>query len=137
MALLCLASLVEILREGIVSVLPIAIPKALDFMSESVEENEDLKLHNAAYSLMSALVHHLPYMVSGTYLGKLLSISNDSAEAELDENADESRTQCLQLAAKQIEAKTMFVALEQNWKHAAESGALVSSNTYAFPCEFH
>jgi U3 small nucleolar RNA-associated protein 10 len=133
MALLCLASLIDILREGIVSVLPIAIPQTLDYMSESVEgENEDLKLHNAGYSLMSALVHHLSYMVSGPYLERLLSISNKSAEAELDENADESRIQCLQLAAKQIEAKNMFIALEKNWKHATISGISVSSRVYVF-----
>jgi U3 small nucleolar RNA-associated protein 10 len=127
MALLCLASLVDILREGIVSVLPVAIPKALDYIAGSIEEDkEDGKLHNAGYAFISALVHHLPYMVSGAYLDKLLLISNLSAEADLDDDADESRIQCLQLAAKQLEAKTMFTALQQNWTHAAEAGSLVS-----------
>lgn len=37
MALLCLASLVEILHEGIVSVLPTAIPKALEYMDSSIQ----------------------------------------------------------------------------------------------------
>jgi len=127
MALLCLASLVEILKEGIVSVLPSAIPKALEYMEASVQmDTEARKLHNAGYSFISALVHHLPYMVSGGYLDKLLQISNASAGADLDDDADESRVQCLQFAAKQIDAKSMFGALEKDWPEALSQGSLVS-----------
>ena len=127
MALLCLASLVEILREGIVSVIPVAIPKALEYMEISVNEDAQAqRLHNAGYAFISSLVQHLPYMVSGGYLDKLLSISNASAEADLDDEADESRLQCLQLAAKQIDAKSMFSALEKDWDLAAATGPLVS-----------
>lgn len=129
MALLCLASIVEILREGIVSVLPVAIPKALEYMSVSINKDaEAQKLHNAGYAFISALVQHLPYMVSGGYLDKLLEISNASAEANLDDESDESRTQCLQLAAKQIDARSMFDALEKDWQRATTSGALVSDS---------
>lgn len=127
MALLCLASLVEILREGIVSVLPSAIPKALEYMEASIElDVKPQKLHNAGYAFISALVHHLPYMISGGYLDKLLQISNVSAEADLDDEADESRIQCLQFAAKQIDAKSMFGALEKDWPQAVAQGSLVS-----------
>lgn len=133
MALLCIASLTEILREKIISILPIVIPKALDYILESLEDgHEDFRLHNAGYSILSALIDRLPYMISDSYLDRLLSVSNLSAEAKLNESAVESRIQCLQLAAKQIEAKPMFMALERNWKHAATSGVLVSSNTYTF-----
>lgn len=127
MALLCLASLVEILREGIVSVLPAAIPKTLEYMESNVsEDSEDQKCHNAGYAFISALVQHLPYMVSGAYLDKLLQISNTSAEADLGTEADESRVECLHLAAKQIDAKSMFSALEKNWEQAKDSGMDVS-----------
>lgn len=126
MALLCLSSLVEILREGIVSILPIAIPKALEYMEASVRmKDESQKLHNAGYAFMTALAHHLPYMLTGTYLDKLLEISNISAEADLDDEADENRVQCLQLVAKQVDAKSMFVALEKSWERASTVGALV------------
>jgi U3 small nucleolar RNA-associated protein 10 len=126
LALLCLASLVEILREGVVSVLPIAIPKALEYIESSISDDTDAqRLHNAGYAFISSLVHHLPYMISGGYLDKLLSISNDSAKADLDDEADESRVQCLQLAAKQLDAKSMFTALEKNWEKAASAGTIV------------
>jgi U3 small nucleolar RNA-associated protein 10 len=128
MALLCLASLVEILREGIVSVLPIAIPKALEYMEAGISANtEAQKLHHAGYAFFSALVHHLPYMVSGGHLDRLLEISNASAEADLEDEADESRVECLQLAAKQIDAKSMFAALEKDWGRVAMIGPFVSA----------
>jgi U3 small nucleolar RNA-associated protein 10 len=127
MALLCLASLVEILREGIVSVLPSAIPKALEYMEASAkDDDEGQKLHIAGYAFISALVHYLPYMVSGGYLDKLLEITNLSAEADLDEAADESRMECMRLTAKQIDAKSMFGALQKDWERAAGMGTSVS-----------
>ncbi|KFY30036.1 hypothetical protein V493_02159 [Pseudogymnoascus sp. VKM F-4281 (FW-2241)] len=125
MSLLCLASLVDILREGIVSVLPIAIPAALQYMAKTVEEGgQNDKLHNAGYAFINALVEHLPYMISGSYLDTFLVISNKSAEAELEVEADESRIACLDLAAKQIEAKNMFTALQKNWPIAVECGTI-------------
>lgn len=127
MALLCLSSLVEILREGIVSVLPVAIPTSLKYMEASINNSEDAqKLHNAGFAFISSLVQYLPYMVSGGYLENLLDISNSSAEAGLDDEADENRVQCLLLAAKQIDAKSMFGALEKNWERASRLGPLVS-----------
>lgn len=131
MALLCLASLVEILREATVAILPVAIPKTLEYMTASVQsDTENEKLHNAGYAFISSLIHHLPYMVTGKYLDSLLTISNASAEAELDVEADESRIQCLQLAAKQIEAKSMFTALEKNWEQARTSGSIVRHHLF-------
>jgi U3 small nucleolar RNA-associated protein 10 len=127
MSLLCLASLVDILKEGIVSVLPIAIPAALKYMAKTVEEGgQNDKLHNAGYAFVNALVEHLPYMISGSYLDTLLVISNKSAEADLEAEADESRIACLDLAAKQIDAKNMFTALQKNWSIATECGTIVS-----------
>jgi U3 small nucleolar RNA-associated protein 10 len=131
MALLCLASLVDILREGVVSILPSAIPKALDYMELSVTHPDGQKLHNAGYAFISALVQHLPYMISGSYLDRLLKISNLSAEADFDDDTDESRLQCIRLAAKQIDAKSMFGALEKNWDIAAAQGAIVSRSKYS------
>lgn len=133
MALLCLASLVEILKDGIVPVLPTAIPKALQYMENGMlDGSEGQKLHNAGYAFISSLVEHLPYMISGGYLDQLLVISNKSAEADLDDESDESRVQCLQLSAKKVDAKSMFVALEKDWDAAATAGTLVSLCIYSW-----
>lgn len=122
MAVLCLTSLIDVLREGIVSVLPTATPKILAYMSESIGDAGDEALHNATYGFVSALLEHLPYMVSGANISELLSISNQSAEEDLEEETHESRERCLRVAAKQIDAKVMFTALENNWDVASRAG---------------
>lgn len=127
MALLCLASLVDILREGIVSVLPAAIPKALEYMEMSSKPDVEVqKLHNAGYAFFSALVQYVSYMVTGGYLSKILEISNASAQGDFDDDeSKKSRSQFLRLAAKQIDAKSMFEALERDWDAVSTTGPTV------------
>ncbi|ROW12766.1 hypothetical protein VMCG_00274 [Cytospora schulzeri] len=123
MALLCLASLVDVLQDGIVPVLPVAIPKALEYLSNSLGgEDTDVELHNACYALMTALAQHLPYMISGAYLDQLLAISNKSAEAPLDDDVHDNRKECLHFLAKQLDAKVLFTALQKNWTSAMGAG---------------
>ncbi|KAI1417626.1 hypothetical protein F5Y13DRAFT_201196 [Hypoxylon sp. FL1857] len=122
MALLCLASLVDVLQDGIVPVLPSAIPRALSYVAESINnETPKVELHNAGYAFIAALTQHLPYMLSGSYLGQLLVVSSASASSSLGKEANGARLQCLRLLAKQVDAKTLFSALEQNWVTAIDS----------------
>lgn len=128
MALLCLASLVDVLQDGIVPVLPEVIPQALDYLTKSIDGvDSDVELHNACYALMTALAQHLPYMISGSYLEQLLAISNKSAEAPLDDDDHDNRRQCLHFLAKQLDAKVLFTALQKNWTSAMDTGYSVSA----------
>ncbi|KAK4123823.1 hypothetical protein N657DRAFT_429227 [Parathielavia appendiculata] len=123
MALLCLASLVDVLQDGIVPVLPVAIPKALAYLEESlVGEEPNAELHNAAYAFMAALVQHIPYMITGVYLDRLLTCSNTSAAAQLDDESNSNRLHCLQFLAKLVDPKVLYNALNQNWRSAANCG---------------
>ncbi|KAK6088126.1 ssu processome component [Seiridium cupressi] len=123
LALLCLASLVDVLQDGMVPVLPAATPKCLAYLKETVSDaGRNATLHNSCYTFMHALAQHLPYMLSGTVLQQLLSVSSSSAEASLDAEAIDSRVQCLQFLAKTVDAKAMFIALEANWTVAADHG---------------
>ena len=127
MALLCLASLVDVLQDGIVPVLPVAIPKALAYLEESlVGEEPNAELHNASYAFLAALAQHIPYMITGTYLDRLLACSNASAAAQLDDESNSNRSHCLQFLAKLVDAKAMYNALNQNWASAAGCGFTVS-----------
>lgn len=128
MALLCLSSLVDVLQDGIVPVLPTAIPKALTYLQESIAGvDSNVETHNACYSFMTALAQYLPYMISGSYLDQLLASSNISAEAGLDDECNDNRRQCLRFLAKQLDAKVIFSALQQNWTKAVDAGYSVCS----------
>lgn len=128
MALLCLASLVDVLQDGIVPILPTAIPKTLEYLAGSLDgADSDVELHNACYALMTALAQYLPYMISGAYLDQLLAISNKSAQSPLDEEDHDNRKECLHFLAKQLDAKVLFTALQNNWATAMDTGYAVSS----------
>jgi U3 small nucleolar RNA-associated protein 10 len=132
MALLCLTSLVDVLQDAIVPVLPSAIPQTVKYLDESLKEDaRDEELHVASYGFISALAQHLPYMLS-TYLDRILEVSNKSAETELDDDARESRVDCLHFLAKQLEAKEIFSALDRNWESARSAGFSVSLTNVPF-----
>ncbi|KAI1368411.1 armadillo-type protein [Xylaria arbuscula] len=127
MALLCLASLVDVLQDGIVPILPLAIPRTLSYISESLANGAQIpELHNAAYAFVTALAQYLPYMLSGSYLGQILAVSSASARSRMGREANDARLQCLQFIAKQIEAKTMFVALEKSFSIYADAGHMAT-----------
>lgn len=126
MALLCLTSLVDVLQDNILPVLPIAIPRATEYLESSLHGDEpDESLHSACYGLFSSLAEHLPYMLSPS-VDRVLEISNKSAEAGLGEEANESRTSCLQILAKRLGAKEIFMGFERNWDSAVSAGFDVS-----------
>ncbi|KAG5941260.1 hypothetical protein E4U53_007447 [Claviceps sorghi] len=122
MALLCLTSLVDVLQDAVVPILPVAIPRAITYLEASLEGDDvDEELHSACYGFISSLAERLPYMLS-THLDKILCISYQSAESDLDRDADESRTGCLEILAKKLDAKEFFAGLDRNWEKAVEAG---------------
>ncbi|KAM4060181.1 U3 small nucleolar RNA-associated protein [Hirsutella rhossiliensis] len=122
MALLCLTSLVDVLRDAVVPVLPLAIPKVMAYLDESLQgESPDEEVHSACYGFISSLAEHLPYMLS-TCTDQVLEISNRSAEAGLGDEASGSRIACLCFLGKRLEAKDVFAGLERNWDKAMSAG---------------
>ncbi|KAH7044631.1 hypothetical protein B0J12DRAFT_184176 [Macrophomina phaseolina] len=123
MSLLCLASTVEILRDDFIPLIPKVLPQAFKYLDESIEAGKKgQSLHNAVYSLLCSIIERIPYIFSGTYLDSALQLSHKSAAAELSDEADENRDQFYQLAARQVDAKDCFTALDRNWANAVKAG---------------
>jgi U3 small nucleolar RNA-associated protein 10 len=126
-ALVCLSTLVDVLQDSIVPVLPVAIPLTLMYLEQSLAgDKPEMDLVTACYVFLGGVAEHIPYVVSGQYLDQILGQSSASAEEELDEDAVEARTQCLNFVALQIEPKLFFNAMEKNWAFASESGYLAT-----------
>ncbi|KAI6246262.1 U3 small nucleolar RNA-associated protein 10 [Erysiphe necator] len=126
MAFQCLASIVDILKEEFIFALPMTIPRALEYLKKSMEnKDKDEMLHNACYMFLSALVGHLPYMISGAHLDKLLELSNISAEAMLGDETRKIRVNFVSLAVKLVDPKHVFSSLERYFSHAMSLGPLV------------
>ncbi|KAK5990077.1 U3 small nucleolar RNA-associated protein 10 [Cladobotryum mycophilum] len=127
MGLLCLSSLVDVLQDAIVPVLPAAIPQAVAYLHESLEgDSPDEELHSASYGFISSLAEHLPYMLS-TYINQILEVSAKSAEAGFDDETNETRLSCLEFLAKKLEAKEMFVGLDKSWGNTVAAGFSATS----------
>ena len=117
--------MVEVVRDGLVPLVPIILPKALENLGTSIAD-DDVRLHNAAYSLISTLLLHIPWIIAGTYLDRLLEISYESANAELGEACNDSRLEALELISMQIKPEQLFTALDKTWKSAMTEGPMVS-----------
>ncbi|RDA91408.1 hypothetical protein CP533_6899 [Ophiocordyceps camponoti-saundersi (nom. inval.)] len=122
MALLCLTSLVDVLQDAVVPVLPVAMPRAIAYLNESLDrEPVDQELHAACYGFISSLAEHLPYMLS-PHTDDVLAVSNRSAVANPGKEANDGRSTCLGILARQVDAKDLFASLERNWEKALAAG---------------
>lgn len=123
MALLCLASSVEVMGEAVISVVPKAVPKAMDHLKSNLqEEHVDEVLHNTVYSFLGALFLYIPWIVTGQYLDRILTISYESANSELPDKCNESRADVLDLVAKRTEPQECFAALLRTRDNAMVEG---------------
>ena len=130
-SMLCLATMVEVSGHRFVSILPLAVPKAMENLATSIEEaTRNSALHNAVYSFLGALFLHAPWMVSGVNLACILKLSFKSANAELGEDCDQSRIGALRLVSTRVDAKDCFAALVRTWTDAMTGGTLVSLRNY-------
>jgi len=126
LAILCLASMVEILDQDIIPILPETLPRAYELLRKSIKKgSEDERLHNAVYTFISALLMHVPWIITGSNLDSILKLSYESSNADMGQSCDYSRRDSLQLLAKQTNAKDLFVALERSWAAAIASGLQV------------
>ena len=126
-SLLCLATILEVIGEGFIAVVPKAFPIAISHLQISIgETTEDSNLHNAVYSFIGALLMYIPWAVTGADLDRLMNVSYGSANAEMGEESDQSRAKVLKLIAKKVEADECFSALDRTWTSAIPEGPLVS-----------
>ena len=122
-SLLCLSTMVEVSGEAIVPIVPFALPKVFKNLEISIEkETRDANVHNACYSVALALLIYIPWILAGADLDHLLTASHKSANAELGDDCEETRTEALQTIAGQIGAKELLAALVRTWPSAMTAG---------------
>ncbi|KAF1947547.1 hypothetical protein EJ02DRAFT_365114 [Clathrospora elynae] len=121
LSLLCLTSVVDVLEDEAISLLPTVLPTAFDYLSQAIQE-EKTGLHNAVFALLSNIVERLGYMFSHDYLDTALRLSQRSAAASLEDVCDESRRGFYQSVSEHIGAQEVFAAIKSTWPHAASQG---------------
>ncbi|KAF2469723.1 uncharacterized protein BDR25DRAFT_263051 [Lindgomyces ingoldianus] len=122
LSLLCLASIVPVVEgDEAISLLPIVLPKAFQYLEESIDRKND-GLHNAVFALLSDIVEHLAFMFSGEYMSRALELSHRSALSQLSEACDQDRLQFYRTIARCVGAKEIFTSLGTTLPHALGEG---------------
>jgi U3 small nucleolar RNA-associated protein 10 len=121
LSLLCLTSIVDVLEDEAISLLPVILPIAFEYLKEAIEQ-EKTGLHNAVYALLSNIVERLAYMFSREYMVPALKLSQQSAVSGLEDACDESRAQFYQSISKHLGAQEAFTAIRATWSDALARG---------------
>lgn len=130
MGVLCLASMAEVLGEAMIPALPATLNRSLGLLELSLEEGkENSRLHDAVFSLFSALFVHLPFMISASHLDKVLLLSFKSTTSDVDESSEESRQEALRLMARKVDVAATFSAVDRNWQQAVAAGPEATKET--------
>lgn len=125
--MLCLASVTDVVGEAIIPVLPAMFSRAFGLLKDTLESNKkNTQLHDAIYSLICALITHVPWMISDDHLNHILRLSFKSAVADLPEEAVENRHEALNLLARRVDVNEIFKAVDSNWSFACFEGPQVS-----------
>ncbi|KAK3703012.1 snoRNA-binding rRNA-processing protein utp10 [Vermiconidia calcicola] len=111
---LCLASMVGVLGDEALEVLPGVVGTTLGYLEESVDAASDfVELQDAGFSLLADIGDHLPWMLSGGLLHRALRIADRTANATGDGGGHLKRF--CKLVATRVGALELFSALERTW----------------------
>ncbi|KAL4875043.1 hypothetical protein BJY04DRAFT_233091 [Aspergillus karnatakaensis] len=118
---LCLASMVEVLGEAIIPALPEVLNRSLALLELSLQSGKiNTRLHDAVFTLFSALFVHLPYMVSASHLDRLLVLSFTSAVSDALDN--DNREEALRFMARKVDMSSTLASIDRNWAQAVTAG---------------
>ncbi|EGP90553.1 unnamed protein product [Zymoseptoria tritici ST99CH_1A5] len=115
-SLLCLASMVEVLQDEFIPVLPKTLDRTLQYLAEGLgdEARVDESMLTACFSFAMAILDHLPWMLSGKYLEQLLVLA---AKA----NSYKAK-QFSELTAKKVAAHELLSAIERTLEDVVALG---------------
>lgn len=121
-SVLCLASMVGVLEDDFIPILPRVLTKTLDYAAEANSvPKRGRRLHSAAFSFVIAALDHLPWMYSAQYLDRTLLITGESV-AHSEEGVVAVPSQFCALAAQKINAQDLFASADRTWSDVVHRG---------------
>ncbi|GAB7361833.1 hypothetical protein MBLNU230_g1875t1 [Neophaeotheca triangularis] len=114
-SILCLASMVEVLQDDFIPILPKVLTKVLDYQDENAEfgyhesiDGRDFAVQEPAFALHIAILDNIPWMFSSEYLDRALALGWHLARIDAVAPAEFSR-----LAARKVKAEEYFESADQ------------------------
>ena len=116
-SILCLASMVEVLGEEIIPIIPDVLTKTLDYLGQDGESGPtDSRVSEAGFGLLSAVLDDLAWMLSGRTLDRALQVLAAGGPVNKTTGA------FLTLAAEKIAPSELFASLDRLWESIIELG---------------
>jgi U3 small nucleolar RNA-associated protein 10 len=87
-SILCLASMLEILGDDCIPILPNVLNRVLEYLEDDsrgrtpANENLNVQLQAAGFALLNSILDHLPWMLADQYLDQALLLTNRAAFLE-------------------------------------------------------
>ncbi|KAK1081175.1 snoRNA-binding rRNA-processing protein utp10 [Friedmanniomyces endolithicus] len=111
MSVLCLASMVEVLGDEFIPILPKVLSKTLDYLDETQSAVKcNKQMQSAAFGFATAVLDHLPWIYSAEYLDRTLQ----QAAVSRDIETDASSAFCA-LASRKIQAEPLLCSLDRTF----------------------
>ncbi|KAK4633704.1 U3 small nucleolar RNA-associated protein 10 [Fulvia fulva] len=118
LSLLCLASMVEVLGDEFVPVLPRTLDRAISYMEQILEDGDEDKhstgLMSAGFSFAMGILDHVPWLLAGAHLDRLFVVAADYDETEAIEFTA--------LAARKLPAHDCLGTIERTWEQIVVLG---------------
>ncbi|KAK0940620.1 snoRNA-binding rRNA-processing protein utp10 [Friedmanniomyces endolithicus] len=117
MSVLCLASMVAVLGDEFIPILPKVLSRTLDCLDETQSAVKcNKQMQSAAFGFATAVLDHLPWMYSAEYLDRTLQ----QAAVSRDIETDASSAFCA-LAPSKIQAEPMLSSLDRTFSMIVET----------------
>ena len=122
-ALICLSTLVDVLREDFAAYAPRTLARALDLLEVKVKsEQSKSEISHAAYSLLNTILNLIPWSVAGANLDRLLLVSSMPLEPEVADQVYSIKSEVLTSVAKEIEPVECLSSLHRTLRDATQRG---------------
>ncbi|RMZ12004.1 hypothetical protein D0860_03125 [Hortaea werneckii] len=127
-SVLCLASMVAVLEDDFISILPRVFDSIMGYADLAVDsKNVNYQLLDAVFSFAVSVLDHLPWMFSTQYLQHaFLIVGKAAARMEDDDVEIHMPDHFCSLAAKKIGAHELFTTIDQTWDAVAALGPIAT-----------
>ncbi|QDS77678.1 hypothetical protein FKW77_003509 [Venturia effusa] len=113
----CLVTIVEVLQDEFIPLVPQVLPVALDYLEGSLEESRDT-VAKSSFTLVTSLVQHLPFLVTGEeYLDRALKLAQAASVSSVSGVTASKRSEFYKLVGRYIDASELFAAYNRSYTH--------------------
>ena len=130
--LLCLASLLDVIKEGAVPIVIVTLERALAALTGSDIQNTHPEVYHAACAVISALLSHVSYMVEEDAVQRVLAAVIGNKVVLKHTSAREARKDTLDLVARRVDVEISIACLKILWQDAVHDDPRVESYLSVF-----